>query len=178
MIRARRVVFATGYETPEFLGFPGRSLCKLKSTYALASEPVGDVGGWHDRCLIWETARPYFYARTAPGGVVMVGGEDEPFVAAGPRDQLIPDKARALAGKFRALFPGTPITPACAWAGTFAETKDGLPYIGSVPQFPKGHFALGYGGNGITFSLIAAEIIRDLVLGRRNDDARLFRFGR
>jgi glycine/D-amino acid oxidase-like deaminating enzyme len=37
---------------------------------------------------------------------------------------------------------------------------------------------LGYGGNGITFSLIAAEIIRDYFLGRTNRDAHLFRFGR
>ena len=45
-------------------------------------------------------------------------------------------------------------------------------------QYPHTYFALGYGGNGITFSLIAAEIIRDVFLGRKNLDAPLFRFGR
>jgi hypothetical protein len=35
-----------------------------------------------------------------------------------------------------------------------------------------------YGGNGIAFSVIAAEIIRDYFLGRTNRDAHLFRFGR
>jgi glycine/D-amino acid oxidase-like deaminating enzyme len=76
------------------------------------------------------------------------------------------------------MFPAIEMRPACAWAGTFAETRDGLPYVGSVPQFPRGYFALGYGGNGITFSLVAARIIRDAILGRRNDDAELFRFNR
>ena len=65
-----------------------------------------------------------------------------------------------------------------SWAGTFAQTRDGLPYIGSTPQFPRGYFALGYGGNGITFSLVAARMMRDLFLGKENRDAEVFRFGR
>ena len=80
--------------------------------------------------------------------------------------------------KFGRLFPDVPLEVAFAWAGTFGETKDGLAYIGVHPRFPHTWFALGYGGNGITFSLIAAEIIRDDFLGRENRDARIFRFGR
>ena len=38
--------------------------------------------------------------------------------------------------------------------------------------------ALGYGGNGITFSMIAARLITDLILQRPNDDAAVFRFDR
>jgi glycine/D-amino acid oxidase-like deaminating enzyme len=40
------------------------------------------------------------------------------------------------------------------------------------------YFALGYGGNGVTYSMIAARIICDLYLGKANADARLFRFDR
>jgi glycine/D-amino acid oxidase-like deaminating enzyme len=76
------------------------------------------------------------------------------------------------------LFPDLQLEVAYAWAGTFGETKDGLAYIGVHPRFPHACLALGYGGNGITFSLIAAEIIRDYFLGRKNRDAHLFRFGR
>jgi glycine/D-amino acid oxidase-like deaminating enzyme len=64
------------------------------------------------------------------------------------------------------------------WAGTFGETKDGLAYIGQVPQMPRCYFVLGFGGNGITYSLIASEIVRDALIGRSNADARLFRFDR
>ncbi len=31
-------------------------------------------------------------------------------------------------------------------------------------------------GNGITFSLIAAEIIKDAIMGRKNTDAAVFSF--
>jgi glycine/D-amino acid oxidase-like deaminating enzyme len=94
------------------------------------------------------------------------------------RDALISEKTRTLKKKFSRLFPDIKLEVAYAWAGTFGETNDGLAYIGVHPRFPRAYFALGYGGNGITFSVIAAEIIRDAILGRKNQDAHLFRFGR
>lgn len=69
MVSARKVVFATGYETQELLKQPG---VRLSSTYALVSEPLGQRP-WHEECLIWESARPYrcrrrWGAPIAPGG--------------------------------------------------------------------------------------------------------------
>jgi FAD dependent oxidoreductase len=70
-----------------------------------------------------------------------------------------------------------PFEVAFTWAGTFAESRDGLPYIGPTAS-PNVLVALGYGGNGITFSVMAAEILvmaaeilRDLCIGRPHDDA-------
>jgi glycine/D-amino acid oxidase-like deaminating enzyme len=94
------------------------------------------------------------------------------------RDALISQKTRTLIKKFGRLFPDLPLEVAYAWEGAFGETKDGLAYIGVHTRFPQTFFALGYDGNGITCSVIAAEIIRDSFLGRTNRDAHLFRFGR
>jgi glycine/D-amino acid oxidase-like deaminating enzyme len=150
----------------------------LKSTYALISEPLPDISEWHQQCLIWESGTPYLYLRTTTEGRVIIGGEDEDFVNAKRRDALISQKTRTLVKKFGRLFPDRPLEVAYAWAGTFGETKDGLPYIGVHTRFPHVFFALSYGGNGITFSVIAAEILRDYFSGRTNLDAGLFRFGR
>ena len=174
-VRAGHVVFATGYETPPFLDC---AIASLKSTYAVVTEPVATWEGWRDRVLIWETGTPYFYARTTPDGRVMAGGEDEPFADPGRRDALIAEKARVLEQKIRRMFPAIEARVSCAWAGTFAETKDALPYIGPHPKFPRGQFALGYGGNGITFGMIAAGLIRDALTGVNNADLELFRFDR
>jgi glycine/D-amino acid oxidase-like deaminating enzyme len=38
--------------------------------------------------------------------------------------------------------------------------------------------ALGYGGNGITYSRIAADIIASIVAGRPDCDADLYEFGK
>ncbi|MBK8001630.1 MAG: FAD-dependent oxidoreductase [Verrucomicrobia bacterium] len=174
-ITARRAVIAAGFESKALLqGEAGT----LLSTYALISEPLPKIAAWHRQCLIWESGSPYLYLRTTREGRVIVGGEDEDFVNAKRRDALISQKTRTLVNKFARLFPEVKLEVAFAWAGTFATTKDGLAYLGVHPRFPHAYFALGYGGNGITFSLIAAEIIRDGFLGRENSDSSIFRFGR
>lgn len=171
-IRARKAVFATGYETPEFLE---RSLVRLVSTFALATEPLESAEGWgEDHCLIWEAARPYFYARMTSEGRAIVGGADLPFATAHKRGLVLARRCRRLETQFRRLFPGITADPDWRWAGTFGETRDGLPYIGTARQFPHGYFALGYGGNGITFSWIAANLLLDQFLRRPNPDADLF----
>ena len=174
-ITARRVVIAAGFESEPLLNAGAGT---LKSTYALISEPLPKISGWHRQCLIWESGMPYLYLRTTTEGRIIVGGEDENFMNAKRRDALISQKARTLVKKFGRLFPDRPLEVAYAWAGTFGETKDGLPYIGVHPRFPHVCFALCYGGNGITFSVIAAEIIRNYFLGKENRDAHLIRFGR
>lgn len=173
-VRARRLIIATGYESEKFLPAP---VGVLHSTFALITEPVAEFAGWPaDRCLIWDTADPYLYLRTTADGRAMIGGYDEPFRDPRARDRLLPAKVGALQRRFRQLFPRIPFEVATAWAGTFGSTPDGLPVIGAHPKVPHTWFALGFGGNGTTFSMIAAEIIRDALLGRTDPDADLFQF--
>jgi glycine/D-amino acid oxidase-like deaminating enzyme len=42
---------------------------------------------------------------------------------------------------------------------------------------PGCYAALGYGGNGITFSMIAAQMISRALLGLADPDADIFGFG-
>jgi glycine/D-amino acid oxidase-like deaminating enzyme len=163
-IRARNVVVAAGYEAEQFL--PER-LATLHSTYAIVTEPVKSFAGWNKRCLVWESARPYLYLRTTSDNRIIVGGEDDPFRNPAHRDARVPRKAETLLGKARRLFPQIEMELAYAWAGTFGESKDSLPYIG---PHPRGNnrvlYALGYGANGIPFSAIAAEVLTARVLGK------------
>jgi glycine/D-amino acid oxidase-like deaminating enzyme len=175
VIRAKHIVWATGYEVGESLPkMPGR----LRSTYAAASVPRSEFPGWPEGWLLWETARPYFYARRTIDGRIIIGGEDTSFREDHASDSRIERKTAKLRRRFAKLFPEIPFEQACAWGGTFAETKDGLAYIGRVPERANSYAALGYGGNGITFSMIAAKLIADLITGRPNEDAAVFRFER
>jgi glycine/D-amino acid oxidase-like deaminating enzyme len=174
-VKARCAVMAAGFESMAYVrGEAGT----LKSTYALISEPIKPLKGWYRRSLIWESGLPYLYLRTTGDHRVIVGGEDVDLVKPSARDALIRRKGSILLRKFHALFPEIQLKLAYVWAGTFGETKDGLAYIGENRGLPHTFFALGYGGNGITYSIIAAEIIRDKLLGRPNADAKIFRFGR
>lgn len=174
-IRARWAIFATGYEAVALLD---RDVVNLKSSFAFVSEPLESFEGWWERCLIWETARPYLYLRTTDDGRAIVGGEDDPFRNPARRDALVPKKAEKLARRFRELFPKIDLEVSYAWGGTFGETKDGLAYIGSVPELPSCYFTLGFGGNGVTYSVVAADIICDALRRRPNTEAHLFRFDR
>ena len=116
--------------------------------------------------------------RTTSDNRILIGGEDEPYKNSELRDKALPKKCKALSKKLAELMPEIPFQVAYSWAGTFGETDDGLAYIGETREFPNAYFALGYGGNGITYSVTAAQIIADLYLGKANADADLFRFGR
>ncbi|MEO6053318.1 MAG: FAD-dependent oxidoreductase, partial [Chthoniobacterales bacterium] len=174
-VTCKQVIFAMGYEAQKLLP-PG--LVKMKSTYAMASEPLEKFPGWWKRCLLWETARPYFYMRTTQDGRAIIGGEDDDFRNPERRDALVEKKAKRLEKRFRQMFPDIALEPAYHWAGTFGETKDGLAYIGALPKMPNCQFVLGFGGNGITYSVIASDIIRDALFGKKNKDAHVFRFDR
>jgi glycine/D-amino acid oxidase-like deaminating enzyme len=173
-VRCKWVVFATGYEVAAILR---REIVDLRSTFALVSEPVSDPP-WQDECLFWEWADPYLYFRVTDDRRIMVGGEDEPFHDADKRDALLGEKTKVLLRKFARYFPRLPLEVAFAWAGTFGETKDGLGYIGQVPEFPSAFFTLGFGGNGIVYSILAAELIRDKLFEVPNPYEGLFDFER
>jgi glycine/D-amino acid oxidase-like deaminating enzyme len=174
-ITARRIVYAAGYDTGRY--WP-QDRGTLHSTYAVVSEPIADFTGWPEGMLIWESARPYFYARQTDDGRAMIGGADTAFASDHERDGLVERQITKIVDHFAKMFPAIRFEPAYAWAGTFGESPDGLAYIGQPPGRERAYLAVGYGGNGITFSTIASRLIADLYLGRPNDDARVFGFDR
>lgn len=175
-IKAKKIVYATGYEVVNYIKKP---IVKLLSTFATITENMnGEAPLFSNNALIWNTADPYLYMRTTSDNRILVGGRDEDFYNPAKRDKSIVSKARLLSKDFKKLFPDTPFKPEFNWAGTFGSTKDGLPFIGRYKPLSNSYFALGFGGNGITFSQVAAGIIRDLVLGNKNTDEAIFSFDR
>ena len=64
-ITARRAVVAAGFESKALLkGAAGT----LKSTYALISEPLPAIPGWHKQCLIWDSGRRTSICAPPPKG--------------------------------------------------------------------------------------------------------------
>lgn len=175
-ITASHVIIATGYETPEQFALV-RSMVELRSTYAIATKPLAGEP-WPHRALLWETGDPYFYARTTCDGRVLMGGLDDLEIDPDKRTAKIKAKSRRLLSRLRHTIPGNRFAIDFAWAGTFAQTSDACPLIGEHPNWPGVHFALGYGGNGITFSLLAARIIAGTIRAKPHAAARLFRMDR
>ena len=91
---------------------------------------------------------------------------------------LIEKKEEDLVSKIEQLLPGIEFIADFSWAGTFGATKDTLPYIGPHPDFPNSYFMLGFGGNGITFSVMGMEILSDALGKRPNRFLEYFKFSR
>jgi len=171
-IRCRHLVFCTGYELP-FGEMPkGHGVL---STWALATAPQkGSL--WPRCCFIWEASDPYLYLRTTRDGRIICGGEDEDFVDEDRRDALLGQKVAALQRKLGELLPEVSTEAEYAWTGTFGASTTGLPTIGPMPDLRNCWAVMGFGGNGITYSRIGAEIVRCGLLGKGDPDAELYAF--
>ncbi|WP_046225446.1 NAD(P)/FAD-dependent oxidoreductase [Paenibacillus dauci] len=171
-IRARRVVFSTGYETQEEKKERGAF---LMNTYAIATTPVQNLTGWHEKSMLWETARPYLYMRTTVDNRIIVGGLDEPVTTVEDRDTRLVHQANQLLESVRELFPNMgPLSIDSAWAASFGSSRDGLPYMGPHPEYPNCYFVEGYGGNGTVYSTIAAMLLADELVGIHRPELELF----
>ncbi len=176
IITAKKLVYATGYEVVDFIS---KRIVKLTSTYAIASEAFNSpIKLGKSDALIWNTAKPYLYMRPTNDNRIIIGGRDEEFFSHIKRDKLILRKSKELQKDFKKIFPSIPFKTEFRWAGVFGSTKDGLPYIGAYKNLANSFFALGFGGNGITFSQVAGEIIASLIKGKKNSDANIFSFER
>lgn len=175
IIKCGYVVIAAGFEADKFLP---KKVMKLTSTYALISQPLEEGYIWPENSLIWETHEPYLYIRTSNKNRIIVGGEDIEFKNPRLRDALLRKKTHTLETKIKKLFPEIPFVTDMAWCGTFSSTDDGLPFIGNWPGNDRMFYALGYGGNGITFSMIAAQIIKNKLKGIKDDREEVFSFER
>lgn len=171
-IQARHVVLCTGYELPKIVP-AGKH--QIYSTWALATAPQPRKL-WPQRALIWEASEPYLYMRATADGRVVCGGEDEEFSDEKHRDSLIATKTARLQAKLGRLFPQLDTRAAFAWTGSFGASTSGTPSFGRIPGYPCCFAVLGYGGNGITFSMLAASMIASAVRGRPDPDAKLFAF--
>jgi glycine/D-amino acid oxidase-like deaminating enzyme len=176
-VKAGHLVIAAGYAAQKYLR---TRLARNRSSYAFVTDPVDSaaVGAWRG-LVAWESARPYLYIRTTSEGRVLVGGEDDAIDIPARRDARVERKARKLLKRAGKILPRIDLTPTFSWAGTFAETADGLPFFGAHPEHgSRVLFAMAYGGNGITYSAIGAGLIAALVRHRRHPLARLFSFDR
>jgi glycine/D-amino acid oxidase-like deaminating enzyme len=161
-IEAKSVVLATGYVMP---GIVHSDVHRVSSSWAMATAPQ-PRNIWKDGALIWEDSEHYHYLRTTRTGRIIIGGEDsDEIVEPDTRDRLIPEKSRVLEQKLAALWPQADTESEFRWAGTFDTTCDGLPLIGPVQGHKGLYAAYGYGGNGITFSYLAATLLGDLIAG-------------
>ena len=179
-IDARRVVIATGYATRYFRPLAGRF--RMRHTYVLASNRFGLLARRRlglDKLMLWDTERPYHYVRWTSDRRLLLGGADHPVTPGARHGRQFAEATAALRDYFERVFPALrDVGIDRSWEGLFAMTPDSLPYIGPHRRYPRHLFALGYGGNGMTFAALAARILVEQWRGVTSPDHELFAFNR
>ncbi|MDM7852474.1 NAD(P)/FAD-dependent oxidoreductase [Pseudochrobactrum kiredjianiae] len=171
LVTAEHVVFCTGYE---FLKSLDNKKHEIISTWAIASRAGIALPNWLNNHILWEASDPYLYLRTDNKGRLIVGGEDENSPSAYHSQAKLHTKEKTIQQKVSKLL-GVDIGPVeYRWAAAFGSTSTGLPLIGPVPDMQNVYCVMGFGGNGITFSQIAAEMVSSAINGARDPDAELF----
>lgn len=171
-VRARTVIFCCGYEFPKGVPTPG---AKVISTWALATKARTPCPTWLRDTLVWEASDPYLYFRMGGDGRLIVGGEDEATPDAHADKAKLKRKCATIAGKLKRLLPEVEFEVEYTWAGAFGESATGLPQIAPVPDMDHAWAVMGFGGNGITYSVIASLVVSAAIRGRPDPDADLYR---
>lgn len=174
-VKCKKVIYCTGYET---LTLFKKEYAELVSTFACVSEQGFNLYPQLKDILIWDTADPYIYMRTTDDGRLLLGGEDVRYSNPYVRDAVKLSKTKKLLKKLDKLFPTLHFTLDFNWAGAFGVTKDGLPFLGEHPDFPNTIFAMGLGGNGITFSVQGMDLVLKILEGSDDPLLHYYRFDR
>jgi glycine/D-amino acid oxidase-like deaminating enzyme len=129
--------------------------------------------------MVWDTERPYHYARWTPEHRLLLGGADRRARPGQRRVVQFRIATHELRDYFERRLPAlATIDTQVAWEGLFAMTPDSLPYVGAHRRYPGHWFALGYGGNGMTFGFLAARLLLEQWQGVKSSDHALFQFDR
>ena len=171
-VRAKTVIFCCGYEFPKGVPTPG---AKVISTWALATKARTPCPAWLRDTLVWEASDPYLYFRMGGEGRLIVGGEDEATPDAHADKAKLKRKCATIAEKLKRLLPEVEFEIDYAWAGAFGESATGLPQIAPVPDMDHAWAVMGFGGNGITYSVIASQVVSAALRGKPDPDADLYR---
>ncbi|MGZ5284580.1 MAG: NAD(P)/FAD-dependent oxidoreductase [Kaistella sp.] len=175
VIKAKKIIYCIGYESKNLIK---EDFVQLKSTFAVVSERDEENLTKFRDTLFWNTDEPYLYMRTTADGRLLIGGGDEDFQNPQKRDQIIGKKEKEILRNLKKVLPEHQFFTDFTWAGTFGETKDGLPYIGEHKKFKNSYFVLGFGGNGITFSVTGMEMASAFMKKEKHHLAEYFKFGR
>jgi glycine/D-amino acid oxidase-like deaminating enzyme/nitrite reductase/ring-hydroxylating ferredoxin subunit len=143
--------------------------CAPYRSYAIAVTLNDDA---YPDGLAYDMYDPYHYYRTQTidgKKYLIVGGEDHKTA----HEENTEACFNRLEAHIRKYFDVKEV--AFKWSSQYFEPADGLAYIGHLPGNPENVLvATGYGGNGMTYSHIAAITFTELITKGESEYAKLF----
>ncbi len=138
--------------------------CAPYRSYAMAVTLSDDK--IYPKELFYDMYDPYHYYRTQKvnGQSFLIGGGFDHKTAHGDNAE---NCFRQLEAHLREIFNVKEVN--YKWSSQYFEPADGIPYIGSLPGHSgKIYVATGYGGNGMTYSNVAALLLKKIILNEES----------
>lgn len=158
-INAKTIIIASHYP---ILNTHGLYFAKLyqKRSYVIALENAPDIGG-----TFADNAEHGMYFRSYQDLLLIGGGDHRTGKSGGSFEAL-----RRFA---RQHYPAS--KEKYAWATQDCMSLDGIPYIGQYsPALPHVYVASGFNEWGMTTSMLAADILCDMIMQKSNQYASIF----
>ena len=144
--------------------------CAPYRTYAMAVTLKHKTD--YPNALVYDSADPYHYYRTqeVDGQLYLIaGGYDHRTAGEENTEKCF----LQLEAHLRTYYEIDEVR--YAWSSQYFEPSDGLPYIGHLPGHTNNiYVATGFGGNGMTYSSIAAMVLKSMLLGEKDPAGGLF----
>lgn len=178
-ILAENVIFTSGINTLKYLNVP----TDIYQKFIIVTKPIEKIKSMNVNFTARDTAEPYHNIRFTENGRIIFSGEDiklndrrldEKYISS-----IAKNKYRRLYSSMERTFSGLDdIDVEFAFSGTCPLTKDTLPIIDEIPNMPNCFCNLGLGSNGILYSVIGADILKDAIKGFYTKDMYMFKINR
>ena len=176
VVRAGTVIVATGMATAEFK--PLQRHFTRRETYLVLTDvlpPAVRRQLGRRAATIVDTRVPRHRIRWTSDDRVLVAGADQNEIAAKNRADVLVQRTGQLMYELLTMYPAiSGLAPAYGWHLPYAQTADGLMYIGPHRNYPRHLFALGGGGDSITGAFVAARILARALRGEAQKGDEVF----
>lgn len=175
-----KVVMASGIETMKYIQ---KSPAELYKTFTIVSKPIEKLKNFNTNFTARDSLEPSHVLRFAPNNRIIYSGENvkfiEKFLDSKYLNNVSSDKYKKLFNSLQKTLYGIDDIPIeFAFNSTVANTKDGLPIIDELPNMPNCFCNLAFGSNGILYSVIGADMLRNAVKGLYTKDMNMFKLER
>lgn len=178
-IVSNNVIFTSGISTLKYINIP----MDIYQKFIIVTKPIEKIKNMNVNFTARDTSEPYHNIRFTKTGRIIFSGEDIKLSDRRLDEKYISSIAK---NKYRRLYSTMEKTFSdiddididFAFNGTCPMTKDSLPIIDEIPNMPNCFCNLGFGTNGILYSVIGADILKDAIKGFYTKDMYMFKINR
>ena len=174
------VIFSSGFETLKYFD---KAPVELYKTFTIVSKPLKELKNFDTSFTARDNLEPYHYLRFDTNGRIIFGGEDikltDRFNDTKYLNMVASDRYRKLENLLQRTSYNIPnIETEYSFNATQVASKDSLPIIDEMPNMPNCFCNIALGTNGILYSVIGANMLKNAVKGLYTKDMNMFRIDR